>query len=83
MYRCQRFIFKIKYKICFVDNKKSEQLTVNEEVKETINELQECIEIQRNTFTELQNEYLNYQVVNKSYLKLYNNLHNKKYLIIF
>lgn len=40
---------------------------MNAEVKETIQELQECIEIQRNTYTELQNEYLNYQVVNIGY----------------
>lgn len=47
-----------------LDYKKSEQRSVNVEVKETIQELQECIEIQKETFTDLQNEYSNYQIVN-------------------
>lgn len=33
------------------------------EVKETIQELQECIEVQKKTFTDLQNEYSEYKVV--------------------
>lgn len=46
-----------------LDYKKSEQRLVKVEVKETIQELQECIEVQKETFTELQNEYSNYQIV--------------------
>lgn len=46
-----------------LDYKKSEQRSVKVEVKETIQELQECIEVQKETFTELQNEYSNYQIV--------------------
>lgn len=46
-----------------LDYKKSEQRSVNNEVKETIQELQECIEVQKKTFMDLQNEYSNYQVV--------------------
>lgn len=43
----------------------SEKRSVKAEVKETIQELQECIEIQKKTFTDLQNEYSNYQIVSK------------------
>ncbi|VVC24646.1 Hypothetical protein CINCED_3A009052 [Cinara cedri] len=49
-------------------NRKSEQRLVKAEVRETIQELQDCIEIQKNTFTDLQNEYINYQVVS---MKIY------------
>ncbi|CAI6367484.1 unnamed protein product [Macrosiphum euphorbiae] len=45
--------------------KKSEHRSVKAEVKETIQELQECIEVQKKTFTNLQNEYSNYQVSEK------------------
>ncbi|XP_025419297.1 golgin subfamily A member 4-like isoform X2 [Sipha flava] len=45
--------------------KKSEQRSVKAEVKETIQELQECIEIQKKTFTDLQEEYSHYQVNEK------------------
>lgn len=41
------------------------------EVKETIEELQECIEVQKKTFTNLQNEYSNYQVVSEGSLIIY------------
>lgn len=46
---------------------------MNAEVKETIQELQECIEVQKKTFTDLQNEYSNYQVVSMCSLKIYTN----------
>ncbi|XP_025195435.1 golgin subfamily A member 4-like isoform X2 [Melanaphis sacchari] len=45
--------------------KKSEQRSVKAEVKETIQELEECIELQKKTYTNLQNEYSNYQVNEK------------------
>lgn len=51
-----------------LDYKKSEQRLVKAEVKETIEELQECIEVQKKTFTDLQNEYSHYQVVSLSSL---------------
>ncbi|VVC31190.1 GRIP domain, partial [Cinara cedri] len=46
-------------------NRISEQRLVKEEVRETIQELQDCIEVQKKTFTDLQNEYFNYQVIEK------------------
>ncbi|XP_027838699.2 golgin subfamily A member 4-like isoform X1 [Aphis gossypii] len=45
--------------------KKSEHRSVKAEVKETIQELQECIELQKKTYTNLQDEYSNYQVNEK------------------
>ncbi|XP_008181437.1 golgin subfamily A member 4 isoform X2 [Acyrthosiphon pisum] len=45
--------------------KKSEHRSVKAEVKETIQELQECIEVQKKTYTNLQDEYSNYQVSEK------------------
>ncbi|XP_022172588.1 golgin subfamily A member 4-like isoform X2 [Myzus persicae] len=45
--------------------KKSEHRSVKAEVKETIQELQECIEVQKKTYTDLQDEYSNYQVNEK------------------
>jgi len=56
----------------YLDYKKSEHRSVKVEVKETIQELQECIEVQKRTFTNLQDEYSNYQVV--STCGYYNNL---------
>lgn len=53
-----------------LDYRKSEQRSVNAEVKETIQELQDCIEVQKKTFTDLQNEYFNYQVVSMGSLKI-------------
>lgn len=61
--RFDNTIYWKKIIYCVIDYKKSEQRSVNAEVKETIQELQECIEVQKQTFTDLQNEYLNYQVV--------------------
>lgn len=52
-----------------LDYKRSEQRSVKADVKETIQELQECIEVQKKTFTDLQNEYSHYQVVSLSDLK--------------
>lgn len=43
------------------------------EVKETIQELQECIEVQKKTYTNLQDEYSNYQVVSNGSLLMYTN----------
>ncbi|XP_060835681.1 golgin subfamily A member 4-like isoform X1 [Rhopalosiphum padi] len=45
--------------------RKSEHRSVKAEVKETIQELQECIELQKKTYTNLQDEYSNYQVNEK------------------
>lgn len=45
--------------------KKSEHRSVKAEVKETIQELQECIEVQKKAYTNLQDEYSNYQVNEK------------------
>lgn len=59
-----------------LDYKKSEQRSVDAEVKETIQELQECIEVQKKTYTDLQNEYSHYQVVRLRSLKIYFNCSN-------
>lgn len=42
-------------------------------MKETIQELQECIEVQKKTYTNLQDEYSNYQVVSDDSLLVYTN----------
>lgn len=49
----------------YLGYKKSEHRSVKAEVKETIQELQECIELQKKTYTNLQDEYSNYQVNEK------------------
>jgi len=64
----------------YLGYKKSEHRSVKAEVKETIQELQECIELQKKTYTNLQDEYSNYQVVSdNSYIYCYNYLLSTTY----
>jgi len=75
----KKYIFYSNYTILisiifnYLGYKKSEHRSVKAEVKETIQELQECIEVQKKTFTNLQDEYSNYQVVSDDSLIIYIN----------